>query len=265
MARERRGRPLSDETVLPFCSQKRGALPRVCTSASSPPAPPSRRSSTSCSVSTKLAAAPSSLTPRALTRVPACSHERRESRQLTSCSPGGLPGSGTASHSSAPCIIGVIHGPRPATSSGASAARFHTKRWSASSQLPGSAPRARAAAARAALSVSGCPGAKKTSPASRRSLSCARCLVARPEAVSTALSSAAFSAARSAWLLSPPGSSKLLGVGLKPRGTDQLSVPGGSLSGRKAVLAMACTGIGPRSHTAWRGVASVTITSDWSS
>ena len=64
-------------TVFPRCSQNTGTDPRSSTYAAHALARGVVMCS-SCSVSTKLAAPPASLSPRVLKRVPACSEERRE-------------------------------------------------------------------------------------------------------------------------------------------------------------------------------------------
>ncbi len=147
--------------TLPRCSQKSGAEPRVCTNAevrTSAPAP----ICTSCSVSTVLAHAPSSLIPRAFVRVPACSAERRETR-LTATASAPIC---TRSVRMAPWIRGVSHGALgwvgSAEARGASAVRFHTKRLSACA-YPRSAPAppfAAASARRCVRCVSGTLGEK---------------------------------------------------------------------------------------------------------
>ena len=101
-----------------------------------------------CSISTKLAAEPASSRPRVLKRVPACSHERRAITDAVSTPPAG---SITCSVCIDACMIGVSHGPPPASTKGSSAARFHTKRGSAASKGDtDSAAASEAACARAA-------------------------------------------------------------------------------------------------------------------
>ena len=65
---------LCDPTWTPGCSQNNGTEPRVCRKDETSPWSPYM----SCSVSTKLATWPSSLTPRTLNRVPARSQLSRE-------------------------------------------------------------------------------------------------------------------------------------------------------------------------------------------